>query len=70
MRPIEELRLKAQLEDDFGLTRHGLSYSVAGQEPREVLLHDPNAKGPVRRATAGEGDRGWRVYTGESKAAR
>jgi hypothetical protein len=36
--PIEELKLKADIEDDFGLTRHGLCYSVAGGEPREIVL--------------------------------
>jgi hypothetical protein len=36
--PIEELRLKAEIEDDYGLTRHGLSYSLAGGEPREIVL--------------------------------
>ncbi|MDR3635671.1 MAG: hypothetical protein P4L84_17850 [Isosphaeraceae bacterium] len=36
--PVEELRLKAKMEDDFGLIRHGLSYAVAGQENRDVVL--------------------------------
>jgi hypothetical protein len=39
--PLEELTLKADLEDDFGLVRHGLSYSVPGQQPKEVLLPGP-----------------------------
>ena len=41
--PLEELRLKAQLEDDFGLVRHGLSYGVGGEEPREIVLNAPAA---------------------------
>ncbi len=36
--PLEELRLKAELEDDFGVVRHGLSYSMAGHEPKEIVL--------------------------------
>lgn len=36
--PVEELMLKADVEDDFGLVRHGLGYSVGGEEPREVVL--------------------------------
>ncbi|MCA1686463.1 MAG: hypothetical protein LC745_10920, partial [Planctomycetia bacterium] len=36
--PVEELTLKAQAEDDYGVVRHGLSYSVAGHEPSEVVL--------------------------------
>ncbi len=39
--PLEELKLKAELEDDFGLVRQGLSYSMAGREPREILLPGP-----------------------------
>ena len=36
MSPVEELKLKADIEDDFGLIRHGLSYSVAGRRaPRD-----------------------------------
>ena len=41
--PVEELKLKADIEDDFGLTRHGLSYSMAGGEPREIVLKSPAA---------------------------
>jgi hypothetical protein len=48
--PVEELTLKAELEDDFGLVRHGLSYSMAGQEPREIILEGPGSLG--RRKSA------------------
>ena len=36
--PVEELKLKAELEDDFGVVRHGVSYTMAGREPREIVL--------------------------------
>jgi hypothetical protein len=36
--PLEELKLKAELEDDFGVVRHGLSVSMAGREPREIVM--------------------------------
>jgi hypothetical protein len=39
--PVEELKLKAQLEDDFGVVRHGVSYTMAGREPREIVLGAP-----------------------------
>ncbi len=42
--PLEELTLKAELEDDFGLVRYGLSYSMAGREPREIVLPASKAK--------------------------
>ena len=41
--PVEELKLKADIEDDFGVTRHGLSYSIAGGESREIILKSPAA---------------------------
>ena len=42
--PLEELKLKAELEDDFGLLRHGLSYRMAGGEPHEIVLPVTAAK--------------------------
>ena len=42
--PVEELGLKAKLEDDFGVVRHGLSYTLAGQEPREITLEGSGPK--------------------------
>jgi len=39
--PVEELKLKAEIEDDFGLIRHGLTYSLAGGEAREIVLPSP-----------------------------
>jgi len=41
--PLEELKLRAEFVDDFGLVRHGLSLSMAGQEPREIVLQGPTA---------------------------
>ena len=41
--PVEELKLKAEIEDDFGLSRHGLTYSLAGGEAREIVLPSPEA---------------------------
>ena len=42
--PLEELKLKADLEDDFGVVRHGLSFSMAGRQPREIILPGAGAK--------------------------
>jgi hypothetical protein len=42
--PVEELKLKADVEDDFGLVRYGLTYAVAGAEPREIVLQGPAPK--------------------------
>ncbi len=39
--PVEELKLKANLEDDFGLVRQGLTFTLAGHEPREIALAAP-----------------------------
>ena len=41
--PLEELKLKARMEDDFGLVRQGISYSVGGQEPKEIVLTSPQS---------------------------
>ena len=44
--PVEELKLKAQLEDDFGVVRHGLSYTAgrpgaARDRPRSRTRQKP-----------------------------
>jgi hypothetical protein len=36
--PIQEMAVKAQVWDDFGVNRVGLSYAMAGQEPKDVVL--------------------------------
>jgi hypothetical protein len=41
--PLEELRLKAKMEDDFGVVRHGLSYALGGGQPKEVVFEAPKA---------------------------
>ncbi|MFI5455503.1 MAG: hypothetical protein ACHRXM_08630 [Isosphaerales bacterium] len=48
--PVEELKLKAELEDDFGVIRNGLSFSMAGGESREIVL--PGAASKNRRVHA------------------
>ena len=45
--PVEELALQAQLDDDFGLIRHGVTVTRAGQEPKEVVL---GTSGPQSKA--------------------
>lgn len=51
--PLEELPLKADLKDDFGLVRHGVIVTLAGQPPREVVLGESAAKGAPKRAQPG-----------------
>ncbi len=41
--PLEELPLKADVKDDFGLVRFGVSVSAAGQPPAEIVLGQPDA---------------------------
>jgi len=36
--PVEELSLAANISDDFGLIRQGVSYTLAGKEPRDIVL--------------------------------
>ncbi len=36
--PIEELAVKATVWDDFGVTRAGITYSLAGQPPTDVII--------------------------------
>jgi hypothetical protein len=36
--PVEELTIADKAEDDFGVVRHGVSFALAGEEPREVVL--------------------------------
>ena len=46
--PVEELRLKSQVSDDFGVVRHGVSFTTAGMEPRDVVLSDDAMPRPKR----------------------
>ena len=66
--PVEELTLKAKLEDDFGLVRHGLSYSVAGEEPREIVLNGPQP--PGGQEGPGRAPARLRVAQGRARPAR
>jgi hypothetical protein len=50
--PVEELTLKANVADDFGVVRHGLAYSIAGEEPKEVELAGSNAKPSPKKIKA------------------
>jgi len=43
--PVEELRLRARAEDDFGVVRQGVTFTHAGAEPREVVVAGPDAEG-------------------------
>ncbi|QOV88291.1 DUF4175 family protein [Humisphaera borealis] len=36
--PIEEMTVKAKVWDDFGVKRVGMSYGIAGQPPKDVVL--------------------------------
>jgi hypothetical protein len=47
--PLEELALKADIKDDYGLVRYGVSVAAFGQEPKEIVLSDAAAK-PAKRA--------------------
>jgi hypothetical protein len=48
--PVEELTLRAVVDDDFGVVRHGLGYSVAGEELKEVELAGPKPSGKKIKA--------------------
>jgi hypothetical protein len=41
--PLEELELKASVWDDFGATKLGLTYSLAGNEPVDVVIAEQTA---------------------------
>ncbi|MBP7052862.1 MAG: hypothetical protein KBE65_17785 [Phycisphaerae bacterium] len=38
--PLEEIRLEAAVQDDYGITATGLSYTLAGEQSRDVVM-DP-----------------------------
>ncbi len=46
--PVEELRLKSQVSDDFEVVRHGVNFTTAGMEPRDVVLSDEAKPRPKR----------------------
>ncbi len=47
--PLEELPLKADIKDDFGVVRHGVSVAMAGQPPVEVVLGETAGKPVPKR---------------------
>jgi hypothetical protein len=49
--PIEEMAVKAQVWDDFGVDRVGLSYAIAGEEPKDVVLAE-HVNGKEKRDVA------------------
>ncbi|HZN68735.1 MAG TPA: DUF4175 family protein, partial [Tepidisphaeraceae bacterium] len=49
--PLEELSVRAQVWDDFGVKRVGMSYGIAGKAPKEVLLAE-GVKGTEKRQVA------------------
>jgi hypothetical protein len=49
--PLEELDVKANAWDDYGLSRYGLSYAIAGKDPVELVLGEKGA-GKERREMA------------------
>jgi len=51
--PVEELTLKAKAEDDFGVVRHGVSFSIAGRPPQEVILSGDKPPTPAPRSVQG-----------------
>jgi hypothetical protein len=55
--PVEELDVKGEIGDDFGLTGYGLSYSLGGDEPREVTLAEAKTQAsgePVKKRELAE----------------
>jgi FtsH-binding integral membrane protein len=36
--PLEEIDLRAEVSDDYGVTRYGLTYTLAGTESRDIRL--------------------------------
>jgi hypothetical protein len=49
--PIEEMAVKAQVWDDFGVDRVGLSYAIAGEEPKDIVLAE-HVNGKEKRDVA------------------
>lgn len=47
--PLEELPLKADIKDDFGVVRHGVSVTMAGQPPKEIVLGESAGKQAPKR---------------------
>lgn len=43
--PLEELDLQAEVSDDYGVVRYGVTYTLAGVESRDIVLSDAPATG-------------------------
>ncbi|HNY76937.1 MAG: hypothetical protein RBS72_00385 [Sedimentisphaerales bacterium] len=43
--PLEELALQAEVSDDYGVVRYGVTYTLAGVESRDIVLSDAPAAG-------------------------
>jgi len=52
--PLEELDLQAEVSDDYGVARYGVTYTLAGVESRDIMLSDAPAVGkqPIRHLLA------------------
>ncbi|HRV47958.1 MAG TPA: hypothetical protein P5068_09355 [Sedimentisphaerales bacterium] len=52
--PLEELDLRAEVSDDYGVTRYGVAYTLAGVESRDIVLSDAPAAGkqPIQHLLA------------------
>ena len=68
--PVEELKLKAKIEDDFGLVRHGLSYAVGGEEPTEIVLSGPAASAGEPKKVQAEHLLDFEAMQGRARPAR
>ncbi len=47
--PIEELEVAGKASDDFGLLRSGISYSIGGDKPHDIVLVDHSAEDAVTK---------------------
>jgi len=45
--PLDEILIRAEAEDDFGLSKFSLSYSVNGGEEKEIDLKEGSSRGTV-----------------------
>lgn len=43
--PLEEIGLTASVQDDFGVIRAGITYSLSGQETKDVVIIESAARG-------------------------
>ncbi|QEL19653.1 coiled-coil domain-containing protein [Limnoglobus roseus] len=48
--PLEELPLKADLKDDYGLARYGLSVTAPDQTSREIVLHEVSGPANLKKS--------------------